>query len=944
MSLSILFVIVLLIGGVFFLKDKKSDQVVENSTEYILEENQDKTVTYENGDFVYIPSNEEIGYDSEEKIYFYENLLNIYLTSEVTDDQAEELAEIVDGTIVGKIQGSINMLQLQVEERSIDELNEFANRFENHELVKFADSSTPSSISDLNNNDASKDSEKDDKVDRDWWTDAIKASEAWDYIDNNEDEFEPVDVAVLEIGRLGKEETDIYDDDLKTNVSEVNNKDGKDFRRINRDKEKIIDSHARWVTKFLVADPNEEPKNFRGVAAGEADVHFTAMGDDIDKYTITESIKSLWTVPEPYIMSIIKSNLENDIRIINNSWGNPIFSKNKWEEESYKEQNTYEKYEEAHKESIDKVSAQLIVALDDLLSERKDDSSDSKHSDFLIIQGAGNGQGLFEHEEDKSEDEESSAETATEAKNSGFFTNINQKTYSDALETGANIENKLEDIQSHIIIVGGAEFNEDKNGYQSPEWVSYGSAVDIVAPAVDLCIVSEKEDDDADNLCKDSDDETPVSGTSYATPMVSGAAALIWSYIPEMDAGEVKKLLINSAEDSVVEDKGDKDLYPMLNITAFLNGIPPIKTVGKEIDFSDSSYYKELIETYRTAISDEWDQSALEEEDLGPIRDNPQPLPSNYGYELRDINGNGLPELVVGVNGEGEETEVYEIYTLQDKKPVKVFENGVRIEINIYENRTIEQTGVVYPIKGIHMDMFYMLNDDGTKKWQHGYEIDLGEESYRYLSDPEKETPAYFESAMTKVDAEAINERYNEIGKIEHSFTPFVSDEEKTEGKEEEKDESVLSDDDVKEVMRKNYSKLEELLQEENINDLYDKYYDVDDAEKIWKSGVDPSSPFYEDVYELLYPKAKDLVAEEGMESLINEKFSMFWQPPAPISFYGPSPDLEVLEKDSESFKIKQTKEIGPQEKGGTSHDLVYIVKYVKEDGKWKFAGARKQE
>src|SRR5690625_3220901 len=129
----------------------------------VSEENQDKTITHENGDFIYTPANEEIGYDSGEKIFFYENLLNVFLVSEISDEQAEELAHVVNGDLVGKILGSINMLQIQVEEESLNGLNELADRLENDEFVKYAGSSTPSFVTDLNDN-VQKDSEKIDEV------------------------------------------------------------------------------------------------------------------------------------------------------------------------------------------------------------------------------------------------------------------------------------------------------------------------------------------------------------------------------------------------------------------------------------------------------------------------------------------------------------------------------------------------------------------------------------------------------------------------------------------------------------------------------------------------------------------------------------------------------------------------------------------------------------
>jgi hypothetical protein len=38
----------------------------------------------------------------------------------------------------------------------------------------------------------------------------------------------------------------------------------------------------------------------------------------------------------------------------------------------------------------------------------------------------------------------------------------------------------------------------------------------------------------------------PDSGTSLAGPMVSGTAALIWSYYPKLTAQEVKQIILDS--------------------------------------------------------------------------------------------------------------------------------------------------------------------------------------------------------------------------------------------------------------------------------------------------------------------------------------------------------------------------------------------------------------
>lgn len=262
-------------------------------------------------------------------------------------------------------------------------------------------------------------------------------------------------------------------------------------------------------------------------------------------------------------------------------------------------------------------------------------------------------------------------------------------------------------------------------------------------------------------------------------PMVSGAAALVWSYNPDMEAGDVKELLLDSAEEDVkdnvkIEDSEyKKQSYPMLNMTAFLKEHPHNSSVI-ETYLNEYPYYNKLIETYRTAIREEWEQSELDKLDLGPLHYEPQPLSSDYGYELRDINGDGLPELVLGVYRDDVRAEICEIYALQDKEPVKVFENAIRTNINIYKDGTIRTDSSVRAGSMIQY-MFYELNDDGTKQWKAGYERDTSENpSYHSLTDPE----AVPDESITEGDGKRIREKYKDIDIIYHAFTPFVLDEE----------------------------------------------------------------------------------------------------------------------------------------------------------------------
>ena len=57
-----------------------------------------------------------------------------------------------------------------------------------------------------------------------------------------------------------------------------------------------------------------------------------------------------------------------------------------------------------------------------------------------------------------------------------------------------------------------------------------------------------------------------VTGTSFAAPQVSGAAALVWSIAPKLTNKEVREILINSADDLGDPGKDNQYGYGLLNI------------------------------------------------------------------------------------------------------------------------------------------------------------------------------------------------------------------------------------------------------------------------------------------------------------------------------------------------------------------------------------------
>jgi len=74
---------------------------------------------------------------------------------------------------------------------------------------------------------------------------------------------------------------------------------------------------------------------------------------------------------------------------------------------------------------------------------------------------------------------------------------------------------------------------------------NYGkTTVDFFAPGVDVISIAPKNK------------YSVASGTSFSAPVVSGVAALLWSYFPEKSATQIKEAMMKS-----VSDLGDKQVY-----------------------------------------------------------------------------------------------------------------------------------------------------------------------------------------------------------------------------------------------------------------------------------------------------------------------------------------------------------------------------------------------
>ncbi len=88
----------------------------------------------------------------------------------------------------------------------------------------------------------------------------------------------------------------------------------------------------------------------------------------------------------------------------------------------------------------------------------------------------------------------------------------------------------------NVLIVGGLDHQGTALWEDPTEGTATGSAVDVYAPAQDLTVISTETKLDK------------VDGTSYATPMVSGVAAMMLNARPELRPARIRKLIMDTAD------------------------------------------------------------------------------------------------------------------------------------------------------------------------------------------------------------------------------------------------------------------------------------------------------------------------------------------------------------------------------------------------------------
>lgn len=202
--------------------------------------------------------------------------------------------------------------------------------------------------------------------------------------------------------------------------------------------------------------------------------------------------------------------------------------------------------------------------------------------DFLLIQASGNAK--------------------QDAKRFGYLLNITPAKSEEQINT---LQNDLEieidmngnDIVSHIMVVASAQKNG--NEYELCEHSNYGSQITIAAPGINIYSTTSTGANGSYGF---------DMGTSFATPIVTGIAGLVWSINSNLSSEEVKDILLSETKYNVrAYHKKDIRTYKMVN--AKLSVEEAFRRIdGTELDTQELTT-KPTVSTRVPLSTTEWKQN-----------------------------------------------------------------------------------------------------------------------------------------------------------------------------------------------------------------------------------------------------------------------------------------------------------------------------------------------
>lgn len=254
--------------------------------------------------------------------------------------------------------------------------------------------------------------------------------------------------------------------------------------------------------------------------------------------------------------------LEKNVKIISVSMGNDLLLFSAQQEDAKQDDRT-----DAAKIQLAQYSGTMKVFLKRCL----------KKYDFLIVKCAGNNSGCSYVKVDIDKENPYGYRNAVDSDSESEI--INGKCDAKYDLFGAITDKEVAD---HIIVVGSIDlvryrnvFSQVSQGYRYKisEFSNIGERVNIYAPGGYII-----KDDKYTNIrilsdCPANTTEY-MQGTSQATPMVAGVAALVWGINPDLSAKQVKQIIQSSAEEKI----NGKEKYYLLNAYSAVEKAQETKT------------------------------------------------------------------------------------------------------------------------------------------------------------------------------------------------------------------------------------------------------------------------------------------------------------------------------------------------------------------------------
>lgn len=536
---------------------ENQEQSVQSNQEYPIHLSE-QSIQFDNGDVVYRPEAEHLAYDASAAVDYYDNLLFVYLLHNLDAEEKTTLAKKVDGVVVGNISGAINAIQIQVNPTDLIKLNSCCDLLMESEHVLYASYEYPvpmgtSDVKDENPwSDGSKITDKNSGIPdgNDWWAEAIDAYKAWDYVDRHPADVSDITVGIIDNGFNIRHEDLIHKSTMLDGFE--HNSEG---------------DHGTHVAGIIGAKNNNI--GIRGVAdrANLLLADFTLFNEvwssGYNELELLYEHNEYNLLNNGTYVEITKQMIESGAKVINNSWGYGLKTK-EWLAEHGLEVEEYSSYLNWVNVFSRRSAAMCILMMTEFAI--------NGFRDYLIVESAGNGYkyGHIGHD----------------ASLCGNYCSVTRENYNALSE---KTQNKLHQagfsydyFHDRILIVGAVKNEKSYSQFYLTDFSNYGPVVDICAPGdkvfSTLSLIDEQEDDSENNNGKLYGN---MRGTSMAAPMVSGAAALVWSVNPELTAPEVKGILVSCLRDGALgvgDDAGST--YPMLNVGMAVKKAAAMKTSG----------------------------------------------------------------------------------------------------------------------------------------------------------------------------------------------------------------------------------------------------------------------------------------------------------------------------------------------------------------------------